>query len=70
MDVTIETYMMRRNLTLKLIVIENMKKANKRIKLFFKKAALKLKGEMADVFLVNPRDINNLCKINLDETRI
>lgn len=62
MNVTIETYMMRRNLTFKLLVLENIKNVSKRIKMFFKKAAESLKGEMADVFMVNPKDINNLCK--------
>jgi hypothetical protein len=61
-DVTIETYKHRGNLTFKLIVLDSIKKVNKKVKIFFKKAAENLKGEMADVFMVNPRDVNKLCK--------
>lgn len=61
-DVTIETYKHRGNLTFKLIVLDSVKKVNTKVKTFFRKAAENLKGEMADVFMVNPRDINNLCK--------
>ena len=60
-DVTIETFKHRGNLIFKLIVLDQVKKVNKKVSAFFKKAALNFKAEMADVFLVNPRDINQLC---------
>lgn len=61
-DVTIETYKHRGNLIFKLIVLDQVKKVNKKVSAFFKKAATNFKAEMADIFLVNPKDINQLCK--------
>lgn len=60
--VSIDTYKHRGNLTFKLIGLSGISSTNEKVKKFFIEAAEKLKGEMADVFMVAPKDINNLCK--------
>jgi len=61
-SITIETYKHRGDLTFKLIVISSVSTTRLKIQKFYKKACEKLKGEMADVFIVHPKDINNLCE--------
>ena len=61
-NVTIETYKHRGNLNFKLIVIKDITATAFKVKRFFKMAARKLDGEMADIFLTAPKDINTICK--------
>lgn len=63
--ITVDTYKNRGNLTLKLIGLHKISATNDKVKKFFIHASKKLKGEMADVFMVAPKDINNLCKYYL-----
>lgn len=61
--VTVDTYKHRGNLHFKLIGLNGIGPTNDKVKKFFVHAAQNLKGEMADVFMVAPQDINNLCRI-------
>jgi hypothetical protein len=61
-QITVETYKHRGNLTFKLIVLSDVKATTKKVQKFFMRACNKLQGEISDVMMVHPNDINNLCK--------
>ena len=61
-NIAIETYKHRGNLHFKLIVVKDVNPTASKVKRFFKMAAKKLKGEMADIYLTAPKDINTICK--------
>ena len=60
--IALETFKHRGGLTLKLVVITQIKRTDEKVKRFFRAAARNLKGGLADAFMVHPCDIMNLCK--------
>lgn len=63
LDLTLETYKYKNGLELKLLVIKKAQRVRDKISKFFSLAARNLKGELADVFLVSPKQLDNLCKL-------
>lgn len=61
-NINLETFIYKEGLQLKLISIHSIQKVEARTQNFFKIAAKNLEGDLADLFLVSPNELNNLCK--------
>lgn len=59
---TLETFKYKNGLEFKLLALSNVSSVAAKTTKFFEIACKNFKGEMADVFLVSPPDINSLCK--------
>lgn len=64
-DLTVQTYSYKEGLEFKLIAVESVEGVNEKTKVFFKIAAKNLEADLADLFLVSPDDLNNLCKFRI-----
>lgn len=60
-EISLETYTYRQNLELNAMTISNLKKTRQRVKNFFKIAAKNIKAEIADIMLVSPENLNDVC---------
>ena len=60
--ISLETYQHRGDLSFKLIVIKKLEATGKRAKIFFRKASQNLMGDLGDIFLIKPNEMNNMCK--------
>ena len=62
-NIVLNTYKYRKDLEIKVVLIKDLVRANSRIQRFFNIAAKRTKGEMTDILLIDPNNINKICKI-------